>query len=86
MHSFFSGNALLIGSIGTHISSLVELVLYMINTPLHPIDCANKSSFFDGLRSAVRTAGCEGKQVAVMLSVSDFECNVFMRVHYDSSS
>ena len=66
---FCSANALLIGSIGTHITSLVELVLYMIGTPIYPIDCSNRSSFFDGLRSAVRTAGCEGKQVAVLLNV-----------------
>ncbi len=68
----FSGNALLVGSIGTHLASLVRLVLYMVNIPIYHIDCSNKSSFFDGLRSAVRTAGCEGKRTALLLTVGDF--------------
>eukprot|EP00794_Sanderia_malayensis_P000407 gene407-1042_t len=66
-----SGNALLIGSIGTHLVSMARLVLYMVNIPIYHIDCTNRSSFFDGLRSAVRTAGCEGKQTALVLTGPD---------------
>lgn len=69
---FFSnrGNALLIGSIGTHLNSLAALALYMLEYPIHPVDCSYPNTFLDGLRSAVRQAGCDGKTTTVLFTVS----------------
>lgn len=67
---FNRGNALLIGSIGAHLTSLVSLALYMLEYPIHPVDCSFPNTFLDGLRSAVRQAGCDGKTTTVLFSVS----------------
>lgn len=67
---FYRGNALLIGSIGAHLTSLVSLALYMLEYPIHPVDCSFPNTFLDGLRSAVRQAGCDGKTTTVLFSVS----------------
>ena len=64
------GNALLIGSIGAHLNSLAALALYMLEYPIHPVDCTYPNTFLDGLRSAVRQAGCDGKTTTVLFTVS----------------
>lgn len=64
------GNSLLIGSIGTHLKSLAALALYMLEYPIHPVDCTYPNTFLDGLRSAVRQAGCDGKTTTVLFTVS----------------
>ena len=61
---------MLIGSIGTHLNSLAALALYMLEYPIHPVDCTYPNTFLDGLRSAVRQAGCDGKTTAVLFTVS----------------
>ena len=66
----YRGNALLIGSIGTHLNSLAALALYMLEYPIHPVDCTYPNTFLDGLRSAVRQAGCDGKTTTVLFTVS----------------
>ena len=61
---------MLIGSIGTHLNSLAALALYMLEYPIHPVDCSYPNTFLDGLRSAVRQAGCDGKTTTVLFTVS----------------
>lgn len=61
---------MLIGSIGTHLNSLAALALYMLEYPIHPVDCSYPNTFLDGLRSAVRQAGCDGKTTTVLFIVS----------------
>lgn len=75
---FNRGNALLIGSIGAHLTSLVSLALYMLEYPIHPVDCSFPNTFLDGLRSAVRQAGCDGKTTTVLFSVSVHNVTVIM--------
>ena len=70
VHFLNRGNALLIGSIGTHLNSLAALALYMLEYPIHPVDCTYPNTFLDGLRSAVRQAGCDGKTTTVVFTVS----------------
>ena len=70
MFSFFSGNVLLIGPIGSQLSELAALALYMLEYPIHTIDCSYRGSFLDGLRSAVRRAGCDGKTTTLVIKVS----------------
>ena len=61
---------MLIGSKGTHLNSLAALALYMLEYPIHPVDCSYPNTFLDGLRSAVRQAGCDGKTTTVLFTVS----------------
>ena len=61
---------MLIGSIGTHLNSLAALALYMLEYPIHPVDFSYPNTFLDGLRSAVRQAGCDGKTTTVLFTVS----------------
>ena len=61
---------MLIGSIGTHLNSLAALALYMLEYPIHLVDCSYPNTFLDGLRSAVRQAGCDGKTTTVLFTVS----------------
>ena len=61
---------MLIGSIGAHLNSLAALALYMLEYPIHPVDCTYPNTFLDGLRSAVRQAGCDGKTTTVLFTVS----------------
>lgn len=63
------GNALLVGAIGTHLASLARLALYMLDYHIHPIDCSYPNSFLDGLRAAVRQAGCDGKTTTILFTV-----------------
>ena len=64
-----SGNLLLIGPIGSQLSDLAALALYMLEYPIHTIDCSYRGSFLDGLRSAVRRAGCDGKTTTIIIKV-----------------
>ncbi|CAB3999965.1 Hypothetical predicted protein, partial [Paramuricea clavata] len=62
-----SGNVLLVGPIGSQLSDLAALALYMLEYPIHTIDCSYRGSFLDGLRSAVRRAGCDGKTTTIII-------------------
>ena len=68
--SFSSGNFLLVGPIGTHLGTLCKLALHMADIPIHHIDTSKQNTFFDGLRSAVRITGAEGKKLTVFFTVS----------------
>lgn len=57
------------GAIGTHLASLARLALYMLEYHIHPVDCSSRNTFLDGLRSAVRQAGCDGKTTTVLFTV-----------------
>ncbi|CAH3196290.1 unnamed protein product, partial [Porites evermanni] len=72
------GNALLIGSIGTHLNSLAALALYMLEYPIHPVDCTYPNTFLDGLRSAVRQAGCDGKTTTVLFTAPDLRDDMYL--------
>ncbi|XP_068697910.1 dynein axonemal heavy chain 8-like [Montipora foliosa] len=72
------GNALLIGSIGAHLSSLAKLALYLLEYPIHPVDCSYPNTFLDGLRSAVRQAGCDGKTTTVLFTASDLRDDMYL--------
>ncbi|XP_048577711.1 dynein axonemal heavy chain 8 isoform X3 [Nematostella vectensis] len=72
------GNALLVGAIGTHLHSLAHLAMYMLEYPIHPVDCSYPNTFLDGLRSAVRQAGCDGKTTTVVLTAEDLKQDMYL--------
>lgn len=65
-----SGSMMLVGAIGSHLTTLVNLALHVADMPIHPMDCTKANTFFDGLRSAVRLSGTEGKMLTLMFTVS----------------
>lgn len=51
-------------------SALARLALYMLEYSVHPVDCSYANTFLDGVRSAVRQAGCDGKTTTLLFDVS----------------
>lgn len=73
-----SGNFLLIGPIGSHLGTLCKLALHVADIAIHFIDTSKQNTFLDGLRSAVRISGAEGKKLTVFFTVSTFSlCHFF---------
>ena len=58
-----------IGTIGSHISKLVRLSLYLAEIQEHSIDYSTKSLFYDSLRAVIRTTAVEGRHIGVVLTV-----------------
>merc|ERR1711963_346405 len=67
------GNLLLVGAVGSHLSTLCRLALHVADVPIHKIDTSKQSNFFDGLRSAIRLSGSEGKVISLMFTARDLE-------------
>ena len=65
-----SGNFLLIGPIGAHLTILAKLALHVADIPIHKVDTSKQNTFLDGLRSAVRLSGAEGKMLTLLFTVS----------------
>ena len=64
------------GAVGSHLSTLCRLALHVADVPIHKIDTSKQSNFFDGLRSAIRLSGSEGKVISLMFTVSvDIDLN-----------
>ena len=66
----FRGNSLLVGAVGSHLTTLCQLALHVADVQVLRIDTSKQSNFFDGLRSAVRLTGSEGKILTLMFTVS----------------
>lgn len=64
-----SGNLLLIGAVGNHLTSFIKLAFYLADIQLLTIDCSRSSLFYDSMRAAVRSAGAENKSVGLIFSV-----------------
>lgn len=65
-----SGNLLLIGNIGNHLSSLIKLTLYIAEIQLFSVECSKLSLFYDSMRTAVRVAGSDNKNVGLIFTVN----------------
>lgn len=63
---------LLVGAVGSHLTTLCQLALHVADVQVLRIDTSKQSNFFDGLRSAVRLTGSEGKILTLMFTVSIF--------------
>ena len=57
----FSGSMLLIGSVGSHLTTLCRLALCVADIDIFKLDTSKTNGFLDGLRSAIRVTGAEGK-------------------------
>ncbi|XP_018425842.1 PREDICTED: dynein gamma chain, flagellar outer arm-like [Nanorana parkeri] len=62
------GNALLVGCIGSHLSTLVKLALYVADIPLHVVDTSGHNNFVSSLKSAIQISAVEGKPTAILLT------------------
>ena len=69
---------LLIGAVGSHLSTLCKLALHVADVPIHKMDTSKRSNFFDGLRSAVRLCGSEGKILSLLFTVSQMLIRTMM--------
>ncbi|ESO89151.1 hypothetical protein LOTGIDRAFT_229063 [Lottia gigantea] len=82
MHRILSfhhgGNMLLIGAVGCHLSTLCKLALHVANIGIHKVDNSKQSSFFDGLRSAVRMSGSENKIITLLFTSRDLSEPVYL--------
>ncbi|XP_006824289.1 dynein axonemal heavy chain 5-like, partial [Saccoglossus kowalevskii] len=65
------GNVMLIGTIGSHLATLSKLALHVADMPIHYIDSSKTNTFFDGLRSAIRQTGTEGKMLTLVFTGRD---------------
>ncbi|XP_064629693.1 uncharacterized protein LOC135488785 isoform X2 [Lineus longissimus] len=72
------GNFLLIGAIGLHLSTLCRLALHVADVPIHSVDASKQNTFFDGLRSALRLSGSEGKVLSLMFSGRDLHDDTYL--------
>ncbi|KAK6187606.1 hypothetical protein SNE40_005595 [Patella caerulea] len=82
MHRILSfhhgGNMLLIGAVGSHLSTLCKLALHVANISIHKVDNSKQSNFFDGLRSAIRLSGSENKIITLLFTSRDFAEPVYL--------
>ena len=62
------GNFVLVGPIGAHLATLCQLALHVADIPIHKVDTAKENTFLDGLRSAVRLTGAEGKTLTLLFT------------------
>ncbi|KAI8520697.1 hypothetical protein Bbelb_004510 [Branchiostoma belcheri] len=65
------GNLLMIGAIGSHLVTMVKLALHIADVDMYHVDCSRANTFFDGLRSAVRMTGSEGKMLTLLFTAKD---------------
>ncbi|XP_069461306.1 uncharacterized protein [Ambystoma mexicanum] len=66
-----SGNLLLVGSVGSHLRTLVKLSLYVADVPLHPVDTSGHHNFINSLKSAIQMSAVEGNATAILLTAQD---------------
>ncbi|XP_077343463.1 dynein axonemal heavy chain 5-like [Lithobates pipiens] len=65
------GNALLVGCVGSHLSTLVKLALYVADIPLHVVDTSGHNNFIGSLKSAIQISAVEGKPTAILLTADE---------------
>ncbi|KAL4232681.1 hypothetical protein ACF0H5_007369 [Mactra antiquata] len=72
------GNMLLVGAVGSHLTTLCQLALHVADVQTLKMDTSKQSNFFDGLRSAVRLTGSEGKILTLVFTARDLEDPVYL--------
>ncbi|XP_053397319.1 dynein axonemal heavy chain 5-like isoform X6 [Mercenaria mercenaria] len=72
------GNMLLVGAVGSHLTTLCQLALHVADVTTLKMDTSKQSNFFDGLRSAVRLTGSEGKILTLVFTARDLEDPVYL--------
>ncbi|XP_069830783.1 uncharacterized protein [Dendropsophus ebraccatus] len=65
------GNALLVGCVGSHLSTLVKLALYVAEIPLHALDISGNNSYLNSLKSAIQISAVEGKPTAILCTAEE---------------
>ncbi|XP_052807484.1 dynein axonemal heavy chain 5-like isoform X7 [Mya arenaria] len=72
------GNMLIVGAVGCHLTTLCQLALHVADVQTLKMDTSKPSNFFDGLRSAVRLTGSEGKILTLVFTARDLEDPVYL--------
>ncbi|XP_063775387.1 uncharacterized protein LOC134910927 [Pseudophryne corroboree] len=65
------GNALLVGCVGSHLSTLVKLALYVANIPLHVVDTSGHNNLINSLKSALQISAVDGRPTAILLTAEE---------------
>lgn len=65
---------IVVASAVEHMKSITRLVSFMLNYHYVEMNCSSIEMFLKKLRMAVRTAGCENKQVTICIKV--LYCNI----------
>ncbi|KAG8582082.1 hypothetical protein GDO81_007910 [Engystomops pustulosus] len=65
------GNALLVGCMGSHLSTLVKLALYVADIPLHALDTSGNNGFMNSLKAAIQISAVEGKPTAILCTAEE---------------
>ncbi|KAJ1151043.1 hypothetical protein NDU88_003830 [Pleurodeles waltl] len=65
------GNVLLVGSVGSHLRTLVKLSLYVADVHLYPVDTSGHHNFLNSLKSAIQMSAVEGNATAILLTAQD---------------
>lgn len=65
----FSGNSVLVGSLGQQLVSLASFALFLAGYEIQSVDFSKESGFIDGMKSLFRQAGLEGKPIGVIVKV-----------------
>ncbi|XP_063714091.1 dynein axonemal heavy chain 5-like isoform X5 [Symsagittifera roscoffensis] len=73
-----NGNMVIVGSVGTNMSTLLKLVCRVASLSQFKVDFSSESAFMDGLRSIVRMTGSEGRTLAVCISARDLTHDMYL--------
>ena len=66
---YYSANAVLVSTEISTLTSMVNLISFMLNFNIQSVDCSSQPKFLQDLRTAVRMAACDSKHVVIMLKV-----------------
>ncbi|XP_018096048.2 dynein heavy chain 5, axonemal [Xenopus laevis] len=72
------GNIMLVGAVGSHLSTLVKMALYVADIPLHALDTSSHSNFINSLKSAIQISAVEGKPTAIMLTAQELDIESYV--------
>ncbi|KAM4771050.1 dynein axonemal heavy chain 5-like [Rhinophrynus dorsalis] len=72
------GNVMLVGLVGSHLSTLVKLALYVANIPLHSLDTSGHNNFINSLKSAIQISAVEGKPTAILLTAQELVVDSYL--------
>ncbi|XP_031757885.1 dynein gamma chain, flagellar outer arm isoform X2 [Xenopus tropicalis] len=72
------GNVMLVGAVGSRLSTLVKMALYVADIPLHALDTSSHSNFINSLKSAIHTSAVEGKPTAILLTAQELDIESYV--------
>uniref|UniRef100_A0A8C5PKA2 Dynein heavy chain n=1 Tax=Leptobrachium leishanense TaxID=445787 RepID=A0A8C5PKA2_9ANUR len=74
------GNVLLVGSVGSKLSTLVKFALYVADVPLHVLDTSGHNNFISSLKSTIQISAVAGKPAAILLTAKELVIDSFLNI------